>query len=302
MCISESNSDQSKNTSHIVEGLFGCLVFGANIRTSKPSTMWLFLCTKYGISIMYLKSRHFQWTEIIIDSELKSLSKYLCLYLATFMNSKTDMAYPGLKRIEHETGLTKKTVIKYLGLAEESEYLIIKRGDSSSTNEYFCSFPNKIKSMIKSGNLGSVGRTPPNDGVVELRGGGGVSQVIRVVEDIHLNKQVNKQVNKQYSGKKVRYRFTPPTTNQVVNYAKEKDITIDAEDFCDFYTSKGWMVGKNKMKCWKSAASRWARKNKGTGNGKSNRENKFSVGQFLADQAKEIFDEREGKRDIRDIN
>ena len=27
----------------------------------------------------------------------------------------------------------------------------------------------------------------------------------------------------------------------------------------DYYDSNGWMVGKNKMKAWKSAASRWIR-------------------------------------------
>ena len=40
---------------------------------------------------------------------------------------------------------------------------------------------------------------------------------------------------------------------------KEKgfDSIQEAERFFLFYDSKGWMVGKNKMKNWKSAASRW---------------------------------------------
>jgi len=244
---------------------------------------------------MYLKSRHFQWTEIIIDSELKSLSKYLCLYLATFMNSKTDMAYPGLKRIEHETGLTKKTVIKYLDLAEESEYLIIKRGNSFSTNEYFCNFPKNIKAAIKRDKLGSGGRTPQDEGVVYLVPGGGVSQGIRVVEDVHLNKQVNIQRNKQGRGKN---RFSPPTPEEVNQHADEKNLAIDAEDFCDFYASKGWMVGKNKMKCWKSAASRWARKNRGNGNGKGNGQTEAE--EYLQRQMEEIHSKRESSNNILD--
>ena len=36
---------------------------------------------------------------------------------------------------------------------------------------------------------------------------------------------------------------------------------IDAENFLDFYESKGWMVGKNKMKDWKAAVRTWEKKN-----------------------------------------
>jgi biotin operon repressor len=33
----------------------------------------------------------------------------------------------------------------------------------------------------------------------------------------------------------------------------------EAESCWDFYASKGWMIGKNKMKDWQAAARRWAR-------------------------------------------
>ena len=33
----------------------------------------------------------------------------------------------------------------------------------------------------------------------------------------------------------------------------------EADKFYDFYESKGWFVGKNKMKVWKSAASNWSK-------------------------------------------
>lgn len=55
--------------------------------------------------------------------------------------------------------------------------------------------------------------------------------------------------------------FVPPTTQDVADYCKEKGITtVDAERFVDFYSSKGWMVGKNKMKDWKAAVRNWGRK------------------------------------------
>lgn len=55
--------------------------------------------------------------------------------------------------------------------------------------------------------------------------------------------------------------FTPPTEKDVQQWAKENNRVIDAVDFVEFYGSKGWMVGKNKMVKWKLAAGRWARKN-----------------------------------------
>jgi hypothetical protein len=39
----------------------------------------------------------------------------------------------------------------------------------------------------------------------------------------------------------------------------EKNYKIDPERFVDFYTSKGWFVGKIKMEDWKAAVRNWAR-------------------------------------------
>ena len=48
-------------------------------------------------------------------------------------------------------------------------------------------------------------------------------------------------------------RFVAPSVDQVKEYCQEKGYAIDPEAYCDFYASKGWMVGKNKMKDWKAA-------------------------------------------------
>lgn len=57
-------------------------------------------------------------------------------------------------------------------------------------------------------------------------------------------------------------RFIPPSLEELSNYIQENNYSVDAETFRDFYQSKNWMVGKNKMKCWQSAVRTWARKNK----------------------------------------
>ena len=57
-------------------------------------------------------------------------------------------------------------------------------------------------------------------------------------------------------------RFTPPTLEEVKTYCEERNNGIDPQRFIDFYDSKGWMVGKNKMKDWKAAIRTWENRNK----------------------------------------
>ena len=56
-------------------------------------------------------------------------------------------------------------------------------------------------------------------------------------------------------------RFAPPTLENVSGYCREMGYTnVDAARFIDFYTSNGWMVGKNRMKDWKAAVRNWDRR------------------------------------------
>lgn len=54
--------------------------------------------------------------------------------------------------------------------------------------------------------------------------------------------------------------FSRPTVEQIaVELAaqKVKDPMDHAQKFYNFYESKGWMIGKNKMKNWKAAIKTW---------------------------------------------
>lgn len=57
-------------------------------------------------------------------------------------------------------------------------------------------------------------------------------------------------------------KFIPPTLEEVQAYCYERNNNVDAEKWFNFYQSKGWMVGKNKMKDWKAAVRTWERENK----------------------------------------
>jgi len=53
--------------------------------------------------------------------------------------------------------------------------------------------------------------------------------------------------------------FAPPTLEEVEAYCRERNNTVDAQRFFDYYTSNGWKVGKNPMKDWKAAVRTWER-------------------------------------------
>lgn len=58
-------------------------------------------------------------------------------------------------------------------------------------------------------------------------------------------------------------RFVKPTIEEIRAYCSERNNTVDAESFYDFYESKGWVVGKSPMKDWKSAVRTWERSRNG---------------------------------------
>ena len=51
--------------------------------------------------------------------------------------------------------------------------------------------------------------------------------------------------------------FKAPTLEEL----KTEFPNLDAQRFHDFYSSKGWMIGKNKMKDWRAAARNWLSRN-----------------------------------------
>lgn len=79
----------------------------------------------------------------------------------------------------------------------------------------------------------------------------------RTVNKIKVNKS---KVNKD-NGEK-RKRFFPPTVEEVRAYCESRKNGIDPQRFVDFYQSKNWMVGKNKMTDWKASVRTWEGINK----------------------------------------
>ena len=73
--------------------------------------------------------------------------------------------------------------------------------------------------------------------------------------EIDIEKDIDKkEINKE------KKHFVVPTIEEIKKYIKEHNYNVDPETFYNFYESKGWYVGKNKMKDWKKAVVVWHRK------------------------------------------
>jgi len=76
-----------------------------------------------------------------------------------------------------------------------------------------------------------------------------------VAESIDTSIEYNKEQVK--SG-----RFKSPSIEECMNTFEEAGSSTDeGEKFFNFYESKGWLVGKTKMKDWKAAARNWIKRN-----------------------------------------
>lgn len=82
----------------------------------------------------------------------------------------------------------------------------------------------------------------------------------------YINTYINTDINNNppispQGGKRERAKpFTPPDIDEVRAYCKDRANGIDPDEWYDFYASKGWMVGKNKMVDWKAAVRTWENK------------------------------------------
>jgi hypothetical protein len=85
----------------------------------------------------------------------------------------------------------------------------------------------------------------------------------------------------------------PPPLKLIEEYCQERNSSIDPQTFYNWNTSKGWMIGKNKMKDWQAAIRTWELKNKQdssklklNNNGFRNTSQKYREPDFIVDNTK----------------
>ena len=97
-----------------------------------------------------------------------------------------------------------------------------------------------------------------------------------IEKELEIKKELDKEIdNKCASTKQKRKRFVKPTISDIEQYCSEKNISINAQQFIDYYESNGWKVGRNSMKDWQATVRRWASNN--YGKKKNSKDNAINV-------------------------
>ena len=177
------------------------------------------------------------------DKELSLKAKGLLSVMLSLPNN-WDFSVRGLTEICKETKDTINSVLREL---EDNKYLIRKRIYSNGKIvdwEY---------NIYESKNLHPKNQDIENQDI-------GFYDNNKILNNKILNNKEN-NISKDILSKKV---FKKPTVEEIQSYCEERQNGINASYFYDFYESKGWMIGKNKVKDWKACIRTWERNNKKT--------------------------------------
>mgnify|MGYP003147342888 CR=1 FL=1 len=114
--------------------------------------------------------------------------------------------------------------------------------------------------------------------------------VITILDKYGINFSDPKTVEVVETAKKSVKRCKAPTVEEVALYCKERKNKVDAERFCDFYESKGWVVGSTKMKNWKASVRSWEKNDRDkTTNKKSLTQSQFENWQGARERIKDQY-------------
>lgn len=89
--------------------------------------------------------------------------------------------------------------------------------------------------------------------------------VQRVSNKSKQEKEIELEKDTEIEKERKRPRFSPPSLDEVSAYCTERRNKVDPQTFIDFYESKGWIVGKTKMKDWKASVRTWEKRDGGKG-------------------------------------
>lgn len=179
----------------------------------------------------------------IMDMDLSVYE--LSVYCLLCRMSKDGVCYPSIRTVAKKLHINKDTVTKSIGKLKELGLVEVKSGDQENPNVYtLCDI------TVQGVRSGGIGCTATTDRVYG--------------QDVHNNTNITKINNNKDASlhtDKLLNTSIPPNQEWVEAYCKERQNGVDPIKWFNFYASKGWMVGKNKMKDWRAAVRTWEQNN-----------------------------------------
>ena len=190
------------------------------------------------------------WKKYIDELNDKQVGQWI-RWMFDYCNDKwkdkdSEIQYPKDTAVKVLCKMTKDILKRDLKKYEDKKERILKNGKQYQTEISVKSVKNKtdIDTEIETDIDTEIKTVNSNKLIVN-------SNKLLVEDKSSLNKEM---CNKE---KTPTSRFIPPTVEEIQNYCNERNNLVDANKFYDFYQSKGWMVGKNKMKDWKACVRTW---------------------------------------------
>ena len=146
--------------------------------------------------------------------------------------------YGSLPYICETCGISRRTAIYILNDLVERGFLL--------KNE---TIQNGVKRVLYQVNRGSAKIAQV---VQKLHQGSAEIAPNNIIDNISISNDID-------DSNKRKAKFVKPTIEEIRCFCEERNNGIDADEFFNFYESKGWVIGKSPMKDWKACIRTWER-------------------------------------------
>lgn len=216
---------------------------------------------------MSVDATRWAWKQKITPTQ-----KLALLSLADRANEANE-CWPSIARLEADTGLDRKTILKAISAMVDAAILMVKK-EAGTANKYtLVGVEDRHGTSTNSGTATSTKNgTSTNFGTSTKNGTTPVPKTALPSTNFGTTTSTNfgtqnlsSESNKKQSRnvRDVRERTSPhfskPTLEEISVYCKGRKNSVDPQRFLDHYTSNGWRVGKNPMRDWQAAVRTWER-------------------------------------------
>lgn len=183
------------------------------------------------------------WVDLLIKANSEDTKVFI---ESRLVECKRGEFITSLGKLAEEWGVS-RDVVRHFLTTLESDTMIIRKVTTKYTQITICNYDS----------YQDVPTTDPQQSHNKATTDPQQTHTINKEDNIITSNNISSNSNREGS-KKTQAKFIPPTLEEVIAYYKEKGfVKTNPEAFFHHYNTVGWMVNKNKMKCWKSALAKW---------------------------------------------